>query len=136
MTLLNTVLLEVTSVFGLLSRVQREIPPVAGAEQFEDVGNKPDDKQLALLVDNGASGHYFDDEINPELTIHIRMLGFHVLERTHKIVTAIGNTPPSSMQRHKGYQQPSRAKVLACIRGTRWCHSNSCLRIRDCSLSR
>lgn len=63
----STVLLVMTSIFGLFSRVRRWIAQVAEAEQFEDCGNNPDDNHLAMLVDSGASRHYFDYEINPRL---------------------------------------------------------------------
>ena len=42
--------------------------------------------KLTTLVDNGASGHYFDDETPPSLSD--KLLNYTELERPHKIVTA------------------------------------------------
>ena len=41
---------------------------------------------MTMLVDSGASGHYFDDELQPSL--RDKLLNYKELEKPHKIVTA------------------------------------------------
>lgn len=84
-TLLNTVCLMVTRMFGLLYRVQREKHNrLDGVEHFECGGHTPD--SFVLTVKGGTSGNYFDDEINPGIMDSI--LEDRVLERAHDIINA------------------------------------------------
>ena len=51
-----------------------------------DYDSSNDTDHLAMLVDSGASGHYFDDHLHPGLKD--QLLNYKKLEKPHKIVTA------------------------------------------------
>ena len=63
-----------------------------GTAQMAKVGmpttceSSDDTNHMTMLVDSGASGRYFDDELQPGL--RDKLLNYKELENPHKIVTA------------------------------------------------
>ena len=51
-------------------------------------------KTSTMLVDSGASGHYFGDKIHPDLKD--KLLNYKPLERPHTILTAGRHVPPGT----------------------------------------
>ena len=46
-----------------------------------------DADHMTMLVDSGASGHYFDNELQPSL--RDKLLNYKELEKSHNIVTCM-----------------------------------------------